>query len=120
MLIILSISFLALPQIAAIPETKEVTVGSDAVLPCLASGYPVPHIKWSKVTKVSLGFLFSFSGVIRAHASLNAHQPPCFNFLWSLVASMHCGKFQLLIPVMKVLGGNGTFLQQRLRSTCSI
>lgn len=41
----------ALPQIAALPETKEVTVGSDAVLPCVASGYPVPEIKWSKVTK---------------------------------------------------------------------
>lgn len=41
----------ALPQIAALPETKEVTVGSDAVLPCLASGYPVPDIKWSKVAK---------------------------------------------------------------------
>lgn len=42
----------ALPQIAALPETKEVTVGSDAVLPCVASGYPVPQIKWSKVTKI--------------------------------------------------------------------
>lgn len=41
----------ALPQIAALPETKEVTVGSDAVLPCVASGYPTPEIKWSKVTK---------------------------------------------------------------------
>nr|XP_033484843.1 basement membrane-specific heparan sulfate proteoglycan core protein isoform X12 [Epinephelus lanceolatus] len=39
----------SLPQIAALPETKEVTVGSDAVLPCVASGYPVPEIKWSKV-----------------------------------------------------------------------
>ncbi|KAM6924355.1 basement membrane-specific heparan sulfate proteoglycan core protein-like [Xenentodon cancila] len=29
-------------------ETKEVAVGSDAVLPCVASGYPVPDIKWSK------------------------------------------------------------------------
>lgn len=44
----------ALPQIAALPETKEVTVGSDAVLPCVASGYPVPEIKWSKVTKIIL------------------------------------------------------------------
>lgn len=44
----------ALPQIAALPETKEVTVGSDAVLPCVASGYPVPEIKWSKVTKIRL------------------------------------------------------------------
>lgn len=40
----------ALPQIASLPETKEVTVGSDAVMPCVASGYPVPEIKWSKVT----------------------------------------------------------------------
>ncbi|XP_032375778.1 basement membrane-specific heparan sulfate proteoglycan core protein isoform X10 [Etheostoma spectabile] len=39
----------SLPQISALPETKEVTVGSDAVLPCVASGYPVPEIKWSKV-----------------------------------------------------------------------
>ncbi|XP_068454510.1 basement membrane-specific heparan sulfate proteoglycan core protein isoform X9 [Clinocottus analis] len=39
----------SLPQIAALPETKEVTVGSDAVLPCVASGYPVPEIRWSKV-----------------------------------------------------------------------
>lgn len=45
--------YTALPQIAALPETKEVTVGSDAVLPCVASGYPVPEIKWSKVTKTS-------------------------------------------------------------------
>uniref|UniRef100_A0A8C8DE28 Basement membrane-specific heparan sulfate proteoglycan core protein n=1 Tax=Oncorhynchus tshawytscha TaxID=74940 RepID=A0A8C8DE28_ONCTS len=39
----------SLPQIAALPELNEVTVGSDAVLPCVASGYPVPAIKWSKV-----------------------------------------------------------------------
>ncbi|XP_029013106.1 basement membrane-specific heparan sulfate proteoglycan core protein isoform X4 [Betta splendens] len=39
----------SLPQIAALPETKEVTVGSDAVLPCVASGYPAPEIKWSKL-----------------------------------------------------------------------
>lgn len=39
----------ALPQISALPELNEVTVGSDAVLPCVASGYPVPAIKWSKV-----------------------------------------------------------------------
>ncbi|KAK2851858.1 hypothetical protein Q5P01_008134 [Channa striata] len=39
----------SLPQISALPETKEVTVGSDAVLPCVASGYPVPEIKWSKL-----------------------------------------------------------------------
>ncbi|XP_034151976.1 basement membrane-specific heparan sulfate proteoglycan core protein isoform X5 [Esox lucius] len=39
----------SLPQIAALPEQKEVTVGSDAVLPCEASGYPLPVIKWSKL-----------------------------------------------------------------------
>ncbi|KAM6924356.1 basement membrane-specific heparan sulfate proteoglycan core protein-like [Xenentodon cancila] len=38
----------SVPQTAALPETKEVAVGSDAVLPCIASGYPVPDIKWSK------------------------------------------------------------------------
>ncbi|KAM4737871.1 basement membrane-specific heparan sulfate proteoglycan core protein isoform 2-T2 [Anableps anableps] len=38
----------SLPQISTLPETKEVTVGSDAVMPCLASGYPVPDIKWTK------------------------------------------------------------------------
>ncbi|XP_015241296.1 PREDICTED: basement membrane-specific heparan sulfate proteoglycan core protein isoform X8 [Cyprinodon variegatus] len=38
----------SLPQISALPETKEVTVGSDAVMPCLASGYPVPDITWTK------------------------------------------------------------------------
>ncbi|XP_058618890.1 basement membrane-specific heparan sulfate proteoglycan core protein isoform X17 [Onychostoma macrolepis] len=38
----------SLPQISAQPESKEVTVGSDAVLPCIASGYPVPTITWSK------------------------------------------------------------------------
>uniref|UniRef100_A0A7N8XAL3 Heparan sulfate proteoglycan 2 n=1 Tax=Mastacembelus armatus TaxID=205130 RepID=A0A7N8XAL3_9TELE len=39
----------SLPQIAALPETKEVPVGSDAVFHCVASGYPVPEIKWSKL-----------------------------------------------------------------------
>ncbi|XP_023812628.1 basement membrane-specific heparan sulfate proteoglycan core protein isoform X9 [Oryzias latipes] len=39
----------SLPQIATLPEKKEVTVGSDAVLPCVASGYPAPNIKWSKM-----------------------------------------------------------------------
>ncbi|KAL7859348.1 hypothetical protein SRHO_G00144950 [Serrasalmus rhombeus] len=39
----------SLPQIAAQPETKEVTVGSTAVFPCIASGYPVPTIAWSKL-----------------------------------------------------------------------
>ncbi|KAM9343546.1 basement membrane-specific heparan sulfate proteoglycan core protein [Pholidichthys leucotaenia] len=41
----------SLPQIAALPERKEVTVGSDAVLPCQASGYPAPQIKWSKLNE---------------------------------------------------------------------
>ncbi|KAK7884904.1 hypothetical protein WMY93_028027 [Mugilogobius chulae] len=39
----------SLPQIASLPETKEVTVGSDAVFPCVASGFPLPEIKWSKM-----------------------------------------------------------------------
>lgn len=39
----------ASPQIAGQPEVKEVAVGSAAVLPCLASGFPVPEITWSKV-----------------------------------------------------------------------
>ncbi|XP_016113250.1 LOW QUALITY PROTEIN: basement membrane-specific heparan sulfate proteoglycan core protein-like [Sinocyclocheilus grahami] len=39
----------SLPQISAQPESKDVTVGSDAVLPCIASGYPVPTITWSKL-----------------------------------------------------------------------
>lgn len=33
------------------------TVGSDAVLPCVASGYPAPEIRWSKVTIVTLALL---------------------------------------------------------------
>ncbi|KAK5895452.1 hypothetical protein CesoFtcFv8_012044 [Champsocephalus esox] len=39
----------SLPHIASLPEPKEVTVGSDAVLPCVASGYPLPDIRWSKL-----------------------------------------------------------------------
>ncbi|EMP24866.1 Basement membrane-specific heparan sulfate proteoglycan core protein, partial [Chelonia mydas] len=39
----------SIPQIAAQPEVKEVTTGSRAVLPCLASGFPVPEIKWTKL-----------------------------------------------------------------------
>ncbi|KAJ4918756.1 hypothetical protein JOQ06_022871 [Pogonophryne albipinna] len=39
----------SLPQITSLPETKELTVGSDAVLPCVASGYPLPDIRWSKL-----------------------------------------------------------------------
>ncbi|XP_041859531.1 basement membrane-specific heparan sulfate proteoglycan core protein isoform X3 [Melanotaenia boesemani] len=39
----------SLPQIAALPAQTEVTIGSDAVLSCVASGYPMPEIKWSKM-----------------------------------------------------------------------
>ncbi|XP_050787085.1 basement membrane-specific heparan sulfate proteoglycan core protein isoform X3 [Gopherus flavomarginatus] len=39
----------SIPQIAAQPEIKEVTTGSRAVFPCLASGFPVPEIKWTKL-----------------------------------------------------------------------
>ncbi|XP_064381761.1 basement membrane-specific heparan sulfate proteoglycan core protein isoform X5 [Dromaius novaehollandiae] len=39
----------AAPQIAGQPEVKEVSVGSAAVFPCLASGFPVPEVKWSKL-----------------------------------------------------------------------
>ncbi|CAM9797951.1 unnamed protein product, partial [Bubo scandiacus] len=39
----------AAPQITGQPEVKEVSVGSAAVLPCLASGFPVPEITWSKL-----------------------------------------------------------------------
>lgn len=39
----------AVPQIAAQPEMKEITAGSMVVFPCLASGFPVPEIKWTKV-----------------------------------------------------------------------
>ncbi|XP_072773402.1 basement membrane-specific heparan sulfate proteoglycan core protein isoform X3 [Taeniopygia guttata] len=39
----------AAPQIAGQPEVKEVSLGSAAVLPCLASGFPVPEITWSKL-----------------------------------------------------------------------
>ncbi|XP_014817217.1 PREDICTED: basement membrane-specific heparan sulfate proteoglycan core protein-like, partial [Calidris pugnax] len=39
----------ATPQIAGQPEVKEVSLGSAAVLPCLASGFPVPEITWSKL-----------------------------------------------------------------------
>ncbi|KAM8796373.1 basement membrane-specific heparan sulfate proteoglycan core protein [Eudromia elegans] len=39
----------AAPHIAGQPEVKEVSVGSAAVLPCLASGFPVPEVKWSKL-----------------------------------------------------------------------
>uniref|UniRef100_A0A8C5F0B5 Heparan sulfate proteoglycan 2 n=1 Tax=Gopherus evgoodei TaxID=1825980 RepID=A0A8C5F0B5_9SAUR len=39
----------SIPQIAAQPEIREVTTGSKAVFPCLASGFPVPEIKWTKL-----------------------------------------------------------------------
>ncbi|XP_069802948.1 basement membrane-specific heparan sulfate proteoglycan core protein isoform X4 [Dendropsophus ebraccatus] len=39
----------SVPQIAAQPEMKEVTTGSTAVFPCLASGFPVPEITWTKL-----------------------------------------------------------------------
>ncbi|KAJ8369771.1 hypothetical protein SKAU_G00097990 [Synaphobranchus kaupii] len=39
----------SLPQITAPPEVKEVNLGSTAVFPCQATGYPVPEIKWSKL-----------------------------------------------------------------------
>uniref|UniRef100_A0A452GNG7 Uncharacterized protein n=1 Tax=Gopherus agassizii TaxID=38772 RepID=A0A452GNG7_9SAUR len=39
----------SIPQIAAQPEIREVTTGSRAVFPCLASGFPVPEIKWTKL-----------------------------------------------------------------------
>lgn len=38
-----------MPQIIGQPLIKDVTVGSSAVLPCNATGYPVPTIEWSKV-----------------------------------------------------------------------
>eukprot|EP00061_Rhincodon_typus_P017529 g46253.t1 len=37
------------PMIAPQPELKEVTIGSKAVFPCLASGYPEPEITWNKL-----------------------------------------------------------------------
>ncbi|KAK2825049.1 hypothetical protein Q7C36_018976 [Tachysurus vachellii] len=39
----------SLPQIAAQPDTKEVAVGSTAIFPCIATGYPIPNITWSKL-----------------------------------------------------------------------
>ncbi|XP_062871277.1 basement membrane-specific heparan sulfate proteoglycan core protein isoform X2 [Trichomycterus rosablanca] len=38
----------SVPQIIGQPVTKEVNVGSNAVFPCNATGYPVPTITWSK------------------------------------------------------------------------
>ncbi|XP_066493850.1 basement membrane-specific heparan sulfate proteoglycan core protein isoform X4 [Tiliqua scincoides] len=39
----------SVPQIAAQPEVKEVTAGSGVVFPCLASGFPVPEVAWTKL-----------------------------------------------------------------------
>ncbi|XP_054857961.1 basement membrane-specific heparan sulfate proteoglycan core protein isoform X3 [Eublepharis macularius] len=39
----------SVPQIAAQPEVKEVSAGSMVVFPCLASGFPVPDISWTKL-----------------------------------------------------------------------
>ncbi|KAJ8260293.1 hypothetical protein GJAV_G00179310 [Gymnothorax javanicus] len=39
----------SLPQITAQPDVKDVTVGSTAVFPCMATGYPIPEVKWSKM-----------------------------------------------------------------------
>nr|XP_033778769.1 basement membrane-specific heparan sulfate proteoglycan core protein isoform X4 [Geotrypetes seraphini] len=39
----------SVPQIANRPELKEVASGSSVVLPCLASGFPVPEISWTKL-----------------------------------------------------------------------
>ncbi|XP_069467045.1 basement membrane-specific heparan sulfate proteoglycan core protein isoform X3 [Ambystoma mexicanum] len=39
----------SVPQIAAQPEVKEITTGSTAVFPCMASGFPVPDITWTKL-----------------------------------------------------------------------
>ncbi|KAJ8412021.1 hypothetical protein AAFF_G00142880 [Aldrovandia affinis] len=43
------LSVQSLPQITAQPAVKDVTVGSTAVFPCMATGYPIPEIKWSKM-----------------------------------------------------------------------
>ncbi|XP_060115564.1 basement membrane-specific heparan sulfate proteoglycan core protein [Heteronotia binoei] len=39
----------SIPQIAAQPEVKELTAGSKVVFPCMASGFPVPDISWTKL-----------------------------------------------------------------------
>ncbi|XP_064423970.1 basement membrane-specific heparan sulfate proteoglycan core protein isoform X9 [Latimeria chalumnae] len=38
-----------IPQIAAQPEMKEITAGSVAVFPCMATGFPVPEVTWAKM-----------------------------------------------------------------------
>uniref|UniRef100_A0ABM5EK41 Basement membrane-specific heparan sulfate proteoglycan core protein isoform X2 n=1 Tax=Pogona vitticeps TaxID=103695 RepID=A0ABM5EK41_9SAUR len=39
----------SVPQIAAQPEVREVSAGSSVVFPCLASGFPVPDVVWTKL-----------------------------------------------------------------------
>nr|XP_056721446.1 basement membrane-specific heparan sulfate proteoglycan core protein [Euleptes europaea] len=39
----------SVPQIAAQPEVKEITAGSKVAFPCLASGFPVPDVSWTKL-----------------------------------------------------------------------
>ncbi|XP_053136681.1 basement membrane-specific heparan sulfate proteoglycan core protein isoform X4 [Hemicordylus capensis] len=39
----------SVPQISAPPEVKEVSAGSVVAFPCLASGFPVPDITWTKL-----------------------------------------------------------------------
>lgn len=56
--------FKALPQIAAHPDTKEVTIGSTAIFPCIATGYPVPNITWSKVTLIRYCTLILYIGIM--------------------------------------------------------
>ncbi|XP_043919164.1 basement membrane-specific heparan sulfate proteoglycan core protein isoform X3 [Protopterus annectens] len=43
------LNVLTAPEIASQPETKEVLVGSTAVFTCLAKGYPVPQVSWTKL-----------------------------------------------------------------------
>ncbi|XP_051895600.1 basement membrane-specific heparan sulfate proteoglycan core protein isoform X2 [Pristis pectinata] len=37
------------PMIAPHPELKEVAIGSTAIFPCLASGFPAPEVTWNKL-----------------------------------------------------------------------
>ncbi|XP_067328854.1 basement membrane-specific heparan sulfate proteoglycan core protein isoform X5 [Anolis sagrei] len=39
----------SVPHIAAQPEVKEVSAGSAVSFPCLASGFPMPDIAWTKL-----------------------------------------------------------------------
>uniref|UniRef100_A0A4W3GQQ4 Heparan sulfate proteoglycan 2 n=1 Tax=Callorhinchus milii TaxID=7868 RepID=A0A4W3GQQ4_CALMI len=38
-----------IPRITPQPEIKEVAIGSSAVFPCLASGFPAPDVTWTKL-----------------------------------------------------------------------